>query len=116
MRDPKGPVSAFIAKVGQSRCSPASFVLAEHRFGVERVGSRRLAARLELVLSKLNVLPLIQPADIQYSTLRVALERAGRPISQNDMLIAAHALTLEATVVTDNEKEFARIAGLKVEN
>jgi tRNA(fMet)-specific endonuclease VapC len=44
------------------------------------------------------------------------LEKAGTPISANDMLIAAHALALGATLVTDNEREFSRIKSLKVEN
>jgi len=115
MRDPHG-AAARLREAGQSRVFTSLIVLAELRFGVEKSGSRRLATRLETVLSELEVLPLIPPADTRYAFLRAALERAGSPIGQNDMLIAAHALTLDATVVTDNEKEFSRVPGLKVEN
>jgi tRNA(fMet)-specific endonuclease VapC len=116
MHDPNGAVSARISEVGQSLVFTSLIVLAELRFGVEKSGSRRLAVRLEAVLSELQVLPLTPPADTRYAVLRAALERAGTPIGQNDMLIAAHALALGATVVTDNEKEFTRVPGLKVEN
>jgi tRNA(fMet)-specific endonuclease VapC len=48
--------------------------------------------------------------------VRKALENAGTPIGANDLLIAAHALTLDCTLVTDNEAEFRRVPGLRVEN
>src|SRR5215216_469348 len=109
MRDPTGLVFAGVSEAGESAVFTSLIVVAELRFGVAKSGSRRLAARLELVLSELPVEPLTTPADQRYATLRVALERAGTPIGQNDMLIAAHALALDATVVTDNEKEFSRV-------
>jgi tRNA(fMet)-specific endonuclease VapC len=48
--------------------------------------------------------------------IRAVLEAAGTPIGPNDLLIAAHALSLGATLVTDNLREFARVPGLAVEN
>lgn len=51
-----------------------------------------------------------------YGKMRVALEKAGRPIGAMDLLIAAHALSLDARLVTNNEKEFKRVRGLRVEN
>jgi tRNA(fMet)-specific endonuclease VapC len=48
--------------------------------------------------------------------LKDALERAGQPICAEDLLIAAHALTLGHTVVTDNESEFSKVGNLRVEN
>jgi tRNA(fMet)-specific endonuclease VapC len=56
------------------------------------------------------------PADILYAELRAGLERKGRPIGANDMLIAAHALALGATLVTDNVREFSRVESLSIEN
>ena len=47
---------------------------------------------------------------------RLALERAGTPIGANDLFIAAHAVALDAILVTANEREFSRVPGLKVEN
>ncbi|MBU6298661.1 MAG: PIN domain-containing protein, partial [Alphaproteobacteria bacterium] len=60
--------------------------------------------------------PFRAPADKIYAELRARLEKQGTPVGANDMLIAAHALALGATLVTDNEREFARIKSLKVEN
>jgi len=54
--------------------------------------------------------------DATYGLLRARLEQAGRPIADNDLLIAAQAVTLGYTIVTDNEKEFAQIEGLLREN
>lgn len=48
--------------------------------------------------------------------MRAALEYGGLLIGANDMLIAAHALALDCTLVTDNEREFRRVPGLRVEN
>jgi tRNA(fMet)-specific endonuclease VapC len=53
---------------------------------------------------------------VAYGRLRVQLEAAGLPIGGNDMLIAAHALATDSVVVTDNQREFARVSGLRVEN
>jgi tRNA(fMet)-specific endonuclease VapC len=57
-----------------------------------------------------------QHADREYGRLRAPLEGNGLPIGQNTMWIAAHALSLDLTLVTDNTREFARIPGLRVEN
>ena len=51
-----------------------------------------------------------------YGLIRADLERSGQPIGGNDLLIAAHALALGLTVVTDNEREFSRVEDLRVEN
>ena len=56
------------------------------------------------------------PADIAYGDLRATLEKSGRLIGPNDLLIAAQSLALEMVLVTDNEREFERVDGLKVEN
>lgn len=51
-----------------------------------------------------------------YGRIRAALEKAGKPIGPLDMLIAAHALALDATLITHNTREFQRVPGLKVED
>ncbi|MCY4594198.1 MAG: PIN domain-containing protein [Bryobacterales bacterium] len=91
-------------------------VSAELRFGAEKRGSPRLRAQVDAVLGHLEVLPLKAPADVTYARNRAALEQAGQPIGGNDLLIAAHALTLGCTVVTANVREFARIDALACEN
>lgn len=71
---------------------------------------------MEAILAALPVLPLELPADAGYAQIRCALEQAGQPMGPNDLLIAAHALALQCTLVTANEREFARVPGLAVVN
>jgi len=73
---------------------------------------RRLQALSELIA----VLPFDKAAAITYGDIRSDLERKGTPIGSNDMLIAAHALSLGLALVTNNEKEFCRVEGLRIEN
>ena len=71
-------------------------------------------------VQELSRLILVQPLDTavadHYGRIRSELERAGSPIGAYDLLIAAHALSLDLTLVTNNLREFARISGLRVEN
>lgn len=64
----------------------------------------------------MTILPLEAPADRFHGALRADLERKGQLIDPNDLLIAAHALALEAVLVTDNEREFARVPDLTLRN
>lgn len=91
-------------------------VAAELRYGATKRGSARLTAQLEAVLGVVDVLPFEASADATYGTVRTRLEQAGHPIAANDLLIAAHTLALHRTLVTDNEREFARIDELSCEN
>ena len=84
------------------------------RYGAAKKGSPRLTA--QAVLGVIDVLLFDAPADVAYGRLRARLEQAGTPIGGNDLLIAAQALTLGHTIVTDNELEFARIRELPREN
>jgi len=72
--------------------------------------------QLEAVLNANDVLAVEQPVDVVYGGLGARLERAGRSIGANDLLIAAHALALGHTLVTDNVREFSRVDDLRVEN
>ena len=116
VRNPQGTVARHIRKVGEARVCTSIIVAAELRYGAAKKGSPRLSSQLEAVLGALEVLPFETPADTAYGVLRTRLEQAGTPIGGNDLLIAAQALTLGYTVVTGNEKEFARVEGLQLEN
>jgi tRNA(fMet)-specific endonuclease VapC len=116
VRDPRGRAAAGVARVGEDQVCTSIVVAAELRYGAARKGSPRLAERLERVLERLEVVPLESPADVAYGELRARLERSGRLIGPNDLLIAAQALALGCAVVTDNEREFSRVEGLPVEN
>ena len=80
------------------------------RFGAAKKNAPRLAKQLEAVLGAIEVLALEAPVDATYRAIRNRLEQAGQPIGANDLLIAAHALALGHTLVTDNEREFSRSA------
>ena len=116
VRNPAGRIAQRIETVSEEAVCTSLIVSAELRFGAFKKGSKRLLSQLEAVLSALDILPLEMPVDERYAGLRLALERAGTPIGGNDMLIAAHALALDLTVVTANEREFSRVPGLAVEN
>jgi tRNA(fMet)-specific endonuclease VapC len=116
IRHPRGQVAARIRRLGPAAVCTSIIVAAELRFGVEKRGSRRLATRVADALDILEVVPFAQPADAVYGVIRANLEKAGRPIAANDLLIAAHAVSLGYTLVTDNERDFGRISGLAAEN
>jgi tRNA(fMet)-specific endonuclease VapC len=116
IRNPQGRVATYIKKVGEARVCTSIIVTAELRYGATKKGSARLANQLEAVLGVLEVVPFEAPADATYGLIRTRLEQAGRPIGGNDLLLAAQAITLGYTLVTDNEKEFARVDGLNREN
>jgi tRNA(fMet)-specific endonuclease VapC len=116
VRNPQGEVAQHIRKVGEAEVCTSIIVAAELRYGAAKKRSPRLSAQLEAVLGALEILPFETPADITYGVLRARLEQAGRLIGANDLLIAAHAVALGYTVVTDNEREFAQIDDLSREN
>jgi tRNA(fMet)-specific endonuclease VapC len=116
IRSPRGQVAARIAQVQEDNVCTSLIVASELRFGAAKRGSERLSRQLEVVLAVIDVLPLQTPSDRHYADLRLTLERAGTPIGPNDMLIAAHALSLGATLVTANLREFRRVPGLSVVN
>lgn len=104
----------MVAHHGEASVCTSIIVSAELRFGARKRGSANLSAQLETVLGALDVLPFESPADSHYAELRLALEAAGKPIGPNDMLVAAHALALDLTVVTGNMREFSRVPMLTV--
>lgn len=116
VRNPQGRSAQRIAEIGEDAVCTSIIVAAELRFGAAKKGSERLSFQLERVLEGLEILPFDQPADAVYGDVRAQLEVAGTPIGGNDLLIAAQALALGHTIVTDNEREFGYIAGLNCEN
>jgi len=116
VRNPRGRATRRIRDVGEAKVCTSIVVAAELRYGAAKKASPRLSAQLEAVLEVLEVLPLDVSADAAYGRIRARLEAAGQPIGANDLLIAAHALALGHTLVTDNEREFGRIDGLACEN
>jgi len=113
---PQGRAAKRTSNSGDEKVATSIIVAAEMRYGSARKKSSRLLTQLETVLGAIEILPLETPADRHYAELRARLESIGKPISANDMLIAAQALALDYTLVTDNVGEFSRVKGLRVEN
>lgn len=116
VRHPQGRIAKKLAQVGDDQVATSIIVAAELRYGAAKKGSPRLSAQLEAILGALEVIALEPPADVAYGELRAALERTSQLIGPNDLLIAAQSLALEMVLVTDNEREFARVAGLEMQN
>lgn len=90
---------------------------AELRFGAEKSQHREIA--LEKLEKLQRYIPAIMPtAEIaeKYAVTRAFLEKTGQPIGNNDLWIAAHALSLNTILVTNNTEEFSRVPNLLVEN
>jgi tRNA(fMet)-specific endonuclease VapC len=116
VRDPHGRVADRIKAIGEPNICTSIIVAAELRCGTTKQASPRLSAQVEAVLGAIDTLPLDSPADEIYGAIRTQLELAGTPIGGNDLLIAAQAIAFDHTLVTDNDKEFERIDGLRVAN
>ncbi len=100
-------------KVGDIGIS--SITLSELQYGVVQSTQReRNAQALNEFILPLEIAAFDQESAAAYGNVRTALEKAGTPVGAVDMLIAAHALSLGATLVTNNAREFRRISGLDV--
>jgi len=102
-------------KIGEVAIS--SITMAELQHGVFK-GNRQVADQevLTTFCEELEILPFDELAAEACGRIRAALERAGTPIGLLNTLIAAHALSLDCALVTNNENEFRRVDGLAVEN
>lgn len=116
VRNPQGVVATQITRAGEDSVCTSVIVAAELRYGATKSNSAKLAQRIDLILSAVEILPLETPADHHYAEIRNHLTRQGTLIGPDDLLIAAHALANDLTVVTANVGEFSRVPGLKVEN
>jgi len=106
---------ASLLKAGEAALSVITF--GELVYAAEKSAQR--AAALELLRELARVLPVLglpETAAEAYGTIRTELERKGQMIGNNDLWIAAHARAAGLTLVTNNEREFRPVRGLKVEN
>ena len=116
IKNPRGVIFSKIQEVGEDNICTSIIVACESRFGARKKNSPKLIEKLEVILDSIEILPLIHPIEEYYAEIRTYLESHGTPIGSNDLLIAAHAISLNLTVVTNNVREFSRVPNLKVEN
>ncbi len=104
-------------KIDRSKIGISVITQAELFYEAEKSRSKRVTRKdVDDFLMRLNVHSWDSNAAAAYGHLRTVLEKSGQPIGNMDMMIAAHALALKATVVTNNVKHFSIVPGLKVEN
>jgi len=95
----------------------SAVVVAELRYGAEKSRRKRFNHRLlDTLAQEVRCVDFDVDAATTYGEVRTALEKRGRPLGAYDMLIAAHALALGLILITDNEREFARVKSLALEN
>ena len=113
---PDGPLLSRLLRTGMDNAVTSIIVAGELQFGIMKSKTASLKKNLETLLGSIPVLPLEEPVNLEYGRIRADLEKRGTPIGNNDLWIAAHALALGLTLVTDNVDEFSRVDGLRVEN
>ena len=94
----------------------SSIAASELAYGVAKSGSIKNRKALDMFLAPLQILPCDSQCLWFYADLRASLEKKGLSIGPMDSLIAAHALSINGTLVTNNLKEFSRVPQLKLEN
>ena len=116
IKNPHGMAAARILAKTPEALFTSIVVAAEMRFGVAKKNAEVLAGRVDALLEHITVLALDRDADRHYGRIRTALESEAKIIGGNDLTIAAHALALNAVLVTANVAKFKRVKGLKIEN
>lgn len=113
----KPEVLKHFAKYQPGDLSVSFITAAELRYGAAKSqNSQKTNAALDHFLAPFDVLPLDENVTQTYAHLRATLEKSGTPIGPLDTFIAAHARHLSATLVTNNVREFSRVADLLLEN
>ncbi|MDE2416525.1 MAG: PIN domain-containing protein [Burkholderiales bacterium] len=105
-----------LIRVGRESLAISTVTVAELAFGIAKSTRADARAKLENFLSKFPILDWDQDAAWVYGNVRKTLEAKGQRIGERDLLLACQALALDATMVTNNTREFERVDGLKLEN
>jgi len=112
--------AAIIAKFSEfppQEIAISVIVVSELQYGVAKSSRpQRNQQLLDAFLRPFQIVPYDKAAAHAYGTIRATFEKKGQPIGQEDLLIAAHALAADLTLVTNNEAEFRRIPDLRIEN
>jgi len=116
VRHPQGGVAGRLATLLPGQAVISVVVEGELRYGIAKVSARAIERRVDALLALIEVAGIDSAVARRYGVLRTHLAVQGTPIGMNDLWIAAHALELGLTLVTDNEVEFRRVPGLIVDN
>ncbi len=111
-----GGVAGRLAGRKRSELCLSAVTVAELRFGAHRRGSRKIQRAIDAFLSGVEVLGFDNSAVERFGFVAAALAIAGEPIGHMDTMIAAHALSVDAILVTNNLRHFSKVRDLRVEN
>ena len=112
----EGNVGRKLLTKAPSEVCISAVTLAELRYGAEHRRSKKLSGLIETFVRGVAVMPFDASAAVAFGVLAAELTRTGTPIGQLDTMIAAHALSLSLTLVTNNTKHFSKVANLRLEN
>jgi tRNA(fMet)-specific endonuclease VapC len=117
IRQKKPEVRSRFVRLDMGDAAISVVTYGELLYGAAKSAHRDQAVRLISEFTTfVSVLPMAEGAGNAYGKIRAELERTGQAIGNNDLWIAAHALSAGLTLITNNEREFRRIPGLKIEN
>src|SRR5262245_54428801 len=111
-----GGVGAALRGRAPSEVCISAVSLAELRYGADHRQSKKLHGLIDVFTGSVSVVPFDEAASAAFGKIGAALTRAGTPIGELDTMIAAHALSLDLTLVTNNTKHFNRVPKLRLEN
>jgi tRNA(fMet)-specific endonuclease VapC len=112
----QGEVGARLQTQRPSDLCISAITLAELRYGADRKGSRKLHRLIDTFATAVEVVSFDEAAAAEFGRIGSILAERGTPIGEFDVLIAAHAVSLQCTLVTNNVRHFAKVPGLSVEN
>ncbi len=110
-------VLARFSKLPPGKVVMSAITYGELFFGAEKSSKPKESRHiLEQLIALIPVLPLDENASVHYGKIRQHLQASGKPIGNNDLWIASHAISSKLILVTNNAAEFERVPGLRVEN
>jgi tRNA(fMet)-specific endonuclease VapC len=112
----QGDVADRIKTQRPSELCMSAITLAELRFGADRKASRKLHGLIDVFAAAIEVAPFDEGAAAEFGRIGSLLAERGTPIGDFDILIAAHAVALRCTLVTNNTRHFSKVPGLSLEN
>lgn len=112
----QGGVGARLKTMRPSDVCISAITLAELRYGADRKSSRKLHGLIDTFAASVEVVSFDEAAAAEYGRIGSGLADRGTPIGEFDVLIAAHAIALRCTLVTNNIRHFSKVSGLSVEN
>ena len=112
----QGGVAARLLEHRPSEVCVSALTVAELRYGAERRKSERIHAAIDTFVRDVAVMAFDESCATAFGAIASELATRGTPIGEIDVLIAAHAIALDLTLVTNNVKHFTRVRHLKVEN